>query len=353
MPIFNPVFTQNTLSNVLAGLIVAIILIVVGALSFVFVSTTTTSILIILLVISTSFLWYFYNLLTALNAKILLIDDAGFNIVNSWFNDNSRFSSAFETEKRRLIENILYTSEAVMKIGITPFHERKITSSVSVVYLIDKQSKELVLKYHRTINLEIPDSVKRIKIGESITGWAAKDNKSIWKQLQKEWINHSNSFLPINSAYSIPLISNGEIYGVLTIGVQSVSPVFRSIDKYVLRLLAKKITFILTHDHTHCMLYKYGWRDGPFVREVGFAFQHELNFSKVVLIGTFNGWNDKINIMEKKSNKWQYQLGLPEGDYYYRYRCIDNDGKVYEIPDPNRPNGFIDAFGLPCSTITV
>ncbi|MFB3897537.1 MAG: hypothetical protein ACE14V_14670 [bacterium] len=290
-----------------------------------------------------------------MNAKILLIDDLSFKITNSEFKTNARFAFAFQTEKRRLIESVLQTSLAVLQIGITPFHQRKIKAFIGAVYLLDKNTNSLHLEYQHTLNLDIPESSRNIPVGKSVSGWAAKDGCVKLIPFKRDWVHHYGDLLPINSAYSIPLISDGFTYGVLTIGVRCVSQTLRSIDTYPLRLLAKKITFILMHDHAHCMLYAHGWRDNHIVKEQLFYLANSPTYKCVSLIGTFNGWNEQINIMHKDSggDEWVCSLGLPRGNYFYRYLVTLSDGSKQQIPDPTRPEKFHDVFGLPCSILTV
>lgn len=106
------------------------------------------------------------------------------------------------------------------------------------VYLIDKARHELVLRAADPSFAAVVGKI-RLKMGEGITGWVAKERKPVLVS-QRAYEDHRFMFFPemqeaeYESMLSVPLVTHGEILGV--INVRTRRP--REYTKYQVRLLS-------------------------------------------------------------------------------------------------------------------
>lgn len=75
-------------------------------------------------------------------------------------------------------------------------------------------------------------------------------------------------------------------------------------------------------------------------KTVVFELNGYENASSVILTGSFNDWDNKDLLMEKKDNKWQYKITLKGGKHHYKYIV---DGKW--LIDPDNPVKERDEYG--------
>jgi hypothetical protein len=300
---------------------------------------------------------YIFRASQKLLSKIKLLDAASTEVVNTEFNNGKMFADLFRQEQERIITELLKTGEKMLQIGISAVHQKKIEGYFAGVYLIDQNDPtSLSLQFYYERNVHIGKN-KKVKIGQYITGWALKEEKTLVRYFEQNWKEQADYVPLINNAFSTPLIHNKKIYGILTIGVRGRRVfwlpgkiIIRNIDYYPLKILSKKITYVLMHDHPHCMLSGRGWRDNGLVKEVRFILRHHSiheneEVSSVSLVGSFNGWNIKINKMHKNyQNDWITSIGLPSGEYFYYFIVRYNNNREVCYLDENSPTKYIEGY---------
>lgn len=85
-----------------------------------------------------------------------------------------------------------------------------------------------------------------------------------------------------------------------------------------------------------------------YYTNIVFKLNGYLNAKKVILTGSFNGWNESQPEMERTGSGWEFPLYLAQGTHTYRF-IIDRDW----IEDPVNPNKFPNEFGSFNSVISI
>ena len=76
-----------------------------------------------------------------------------------------------------------------------------------------------------------------------------------------------------------------------------------------------------------------------YVPNVQFSLEGYTNAKRVILSGSFNGWEEKLLAMEKTSTGWRLPIYLADGTHTYRFIV---DGRW--ITDPANPNKYPNEF---------